>query len=132
MNAINKQPTSTEIRFALRSEARRQKLAPAVLKIIEENVRHDTENLTHLERQERFLISEFIQMRPCPWCDSLVSWFEAVPPSMAETFSFKDSGPDVHECPHCQKRVVYSLPFVGPWFWRKHDDDLNPNRVVRT
>lgn len=129
MNAAKKtEPTPTQIRFALRDEARRQKIAPNVLAMIEENLRHDTQILTHMEKQERFLTQQFLCVATCPWCDSHVSWFEAL--AAPETFTWTNSG-DTHACPHCKKRLVYTLPFMGPWYWTKYKEDLNPNRVVR-
>lgn len=131
MNAVNKEPSATVFRFVMRDEARRQTLAPNVLKIIEENLSHVDAHLNHLEKQERFLISEFLKSRPCVWCDSDVSWFEAISPADAECFSLAKSGPEAHECPHCKKRIVYALPFIGGWRWIKHKEDLNPSRVER-
>lgn len=133
MNANAKKktpPTDTEIRHALRDEARRQTMPPAVLKLVEDNLASMTEHLSHLEKQERFLITQFIQLRPCVWCDSDVSYFEAIPPDAAASFKIGNVV-DHHACPHCHKRILYSLPFMGGWFWRKHDDDKNPNRVTR-
>lgn len=131
MNAAQKKnpstaPTATEIRFALRDEARRQKLAPNVLALIEANVAILDPHLSHIEKQERFLTRQFLCKATCPWCDSSSSWFEAL--TEPATFTWTRSG-DTHACPHCKKRIVYTLPFMGPWYWRKHKDDLNPNRV---
>jgi hypothetical protein len=130
MNAAKKNTvelTPTEIRHALRDAARRQKIAPNVLALIEANVAIVDEHLSHLEKQERFLTRQFLCMAECPWCDSKVSWFEAL--AEPGTFTWTRSG-DTHECPHCKKRIVYALPFMGPWYWTKHKDDKNPNRVV--
>lgn len=131
MNAARKEskkPTLTEIRFAMRDEARRQKLAPNVLALIEANLSVVDEHMTHMERQERFLTHQFLCVATCPWCDSQASWFEAL--AEPETFTWTRSG-DTHACPHCKKRIVYTLPFMGPWYWQKHKEDLNPHRVVR-
>lgn len=124
------EPTSLEIRMAMRHEARRQNIAPAVMQLIEANLDIWTEHLGPLESQERFLISQFLQTRPCPWCDSGASWFEALNPDIPFAFTNSATERD-HRCPHCQKRILYALPFFGAWFWKKHQDDLNPGRVVR-
>lgn len=131
MNAPSNATQTKLGRHILRDEARGQKIAPAVLALIEKNLEIADQLLDHLERQERFLINEFLKSRPCVWCDSDVSWFEAIPPADVETFSLAKSTPKAHECPHCKKRIVYALPFMGPWFWTKHEDDKNPARVTR-
>lgn len=131
MNAPHTNTHTKLGRHILRDEARRQKIAPSVLAYIEKNLEIADTLLDHLEKQERFLINEFLKSRPCVWCDSDVSWFEAIPPAEVEGFSLAKSTPETHECPHCQKRIVYTLPFMGGWFWRKHEDDKNPDRVRR-
>lgn len=117
----------TDQRHQLLAVARSQTLAPRILALIEENLKHDKRNLSHSESQVRFLIGTQLCAAECPWCDSIVSYYECIPPSAVETYKI-GYGPEAHECVHCKKRIIYSVPFMGNWSWRKHDDDRNPAR----
>lgn len=122
--------TDADDRAALRRMAEAQTIHPTILALITKNLQHFKQHLSTVESQERYLIQKHLEKHECPWCDSFVSYFEAVPESHAAEYKI-GYGPNEHVCPECKKRIVQMIPFIGDWFWGKHEDDKNPNRRHR-
>jgi hypothetical protein len=114
-----------EERGRLLALARAQTIAPKVLEQIEQALRHPKQLLNTIEKQERYITALHLASPECPWCDSAVSYFEAIPAAIEYKLGY---GCDDTTCPHCQKRILESVPFIGNWHWRKHEDDKNPER----
>lgn len=120
--------SDAENRAALRKMAEAQTIHPAVLAQIKKSLEHFIGHTTTIEKQERYLIGVGLEKRECPWCDSLVSYFECIPEAKAADYKIGYSPDGGHVCVECKKRIVQCIPFIGSWFWGKHPDDKNPNR----
>lgn len=115
-------------RAVLLQQAERQSIPAPVMELIRKNLKHFGVHLNSIEKQERYLIGVGLEKRECPWCDSLVSYFEAIPEDKAAEYRLGYSPEDGHVCPECKKRMKQLIPFIGSWFWGKHEEDKNPNR----
>lgn len=123
-------------RALLLDAAKAQAIAAPVMAQIAEILRHPAQHLSPIESQRRFIIEMHLLSPECPWCDSHVSYFEAIPESESESESASyvlGSGCDTLTCPHCKKRVRNCVPLmsVQPWYWGKLEEDKNPSRVQR-
>lgn len=119
--------SDAEDRAALLKQAESQSIPARILELIKKNLGHFGAHLNSVEKQERYLIGVHLEKRECPWCDSMVSFFECVPEDKAADYRIGYGCGDMF-CPECKKRVVQQIPFIGSWFWGKHPDDKNPNR----
>lgn len=125
---VNMHDNDATKRQKLLEEAKKQTISPQVLSQIEAALRFPRNQLNSVESQQRYIVEEHLQMRECPWCDSLVSYFETIP----ETFEYKlGYGCDCLRCPACKKNVVQQIPFIGTWSWGKREEDKDPNRRRR-
>jgi hypothetical protein len=73
--------------------------------------------LTTIELQERFILRQHVQQKPCPNCATPVNVFEAARVAVNDYTFNKSEGEPEYACPACQRRLLYILPLTGGWHW---------------
>lgn len=110
----------------LRTLAAAQQIAPHVRAQVDEALRFPADMLSGIEKQCRFLVRVHLAAPMCPWCDTHVSYFEAVPEDAGYTLG---DGCDALRCPHCGNHLRDVVPALGSgWFWGKRPEDLSSSR----
>jgi hypothetical protein len=122
-------PTATpqEVRIALKEYLAKQTIHPKVRAQIDAILKINPQDRTDYESQKMATIRIHALAPLCPWCDSQVGYFEAIPAEEAATYVLGNGCKDTF-CPFCQRRIVETVLLVGGWHWRKHEDDKNPTR----
>lgn len=109
--------TVNDHRFELRDFARKQQVQPYILALIEKNLVHAKDQLSTYESQKRYILTQHIQYRECPYCDQDVSYFEAIRDA---DYRLGHGAKELH-CIHCKEEIVDVVPFISAqgWYWGK-------------
>lgn len=80
--------------------------------------------LTHIEKQEQFLLREAYRRKPCPNCGQPVNQFEGLGVAVNDYNTHASHADDAYKCPGCQRRLRFVLPFpTGAWQWALKKED---------
>lgn len=89
------------------------------------NYNGPSELLTSIEKQERFILRENVQRRPCPNCAAPVNVFDATGVEI-DDYDFSEGKPEVFHCPNCKRELRYILPLQGGWHWWLKPEEVKP------
>lgn len=101
----------------LRDLAQAQEIKPYILDQIVKNLAITTSLLGAIDAQRRFLITQHLTRRECPFCDRGVSYYEAVEDDDYRVGNIVKA----FQCPHCANALVHILPMISThgWHWAK-------------
>lgn len=72
-----------------------------------------------IDKQRAFLAHTYARPSPCPYCNKLVSYFEAA----QSDFDLGREAPSELRCPHCETKLVKFVPLFafqgGAYHWRR-------------